>query len=95
MSPSPGNTPNSQNSAGNGGAGGKGALRSLGLAMSLPFTLIVCVGIGGGAGYFLDKWMHSSPAFVLILGVLGFAAGFWDILRQLSKDEKREQGNGG
>jgi hypothetical protein len=56
MNPSPGNTPNSQNSAGNGGAGGKGALRSLGLAMSLPFTLIVCVGIGGGAGYFLECW---------------------------------------
>lgn len=73
----------------------QGSLRSLGLAMSLPFTLIVTVMLGGGAGYLIDRWLHTIPIFSLILGVLGFGAGLWDILRQLSKDEKREQGNGG
>lgn len=73
----------------------QGSLRSLGLAMSLPFTLIVSVILGGGAGYLIDRWLHTIPIFSLILGVLGFGAGLWDILRQLSKEEKREGGNGG
>lgn len=73
----------------------QGSLRGLGLAMSLPFTLIVSVILGGGAGYLIDRWLHTLPIFSLILGVLGFGAGLWDILRQLSKEEKREQGNGG
>jgi ATP synthase protein I len=73
----------------------QGALRGLGLAMSLPFTLIVSVILGGGAGYLIDRWLHTIPIFSLILGVVGFGAGLWDILRQLSKEEKREQGNGG
>jgi ATP synthase protein I len=73
----------------------QGSLRSLGLAMSLPFTLMVSVILGGGAGYLIDRWLHTLPTFSLILGVLGFAAGLWDVLRQLSKEEKREEGNGG
>lgn len=63
--------------------------------MSLPFALMVSVILGGGAGYLLDRWLHTTPILSLILGVLGFAAGLWDVLRQLSKEEKREQGNGG
>jgi F0F1-type ATP synthase assembly protein I len=54
--------------------------------MELPFLLVACVAIGGGAGYFLDKRTHTSPLFTLILGLLGFAAGMFQLVRRLSKD---------
>jgi len=91
----PTENPSPPDSEKQGSQGPQGSLRSLGLAMSLPFTLIVSVVLGGGAGYLLDRWLHTTPILSLILGVLGFAAGLWDILRQLAKEERRESGNGG
>jgi F0F1-type ATP synthase assembly protein I len=52
----------------------------------LPILLVVSVGVGGGAGYLLDKWIHTSPVFTLILGLLGFAGGMIQLVRRLSKD---------
>ena len=54
--------------------------------MELPILLVASVGIGGGAGYFLDKHFHTSPLFTLILGLLGFAGGMIQLVRRLSKD---------
>ena len=54
--------------------------------MELPILLVASVGIGGGAGYFLDKRFHTSPVFTLILGLLGFAGGMIQLVRRLSKD---------
>ena len=56
--------------------------------MELPFLLVASVAIGGGAGYFLDKYFHTSPIFTLILGLLGFAGGMIQLVRRLSKDAK-------
>jgi F0F1-type ATP synthase assembly protein I len=70
-------------------------MQQLSMAMELPFVLIVGVLIGGGGGYFLDRSLHTSPAIMLVGGVLGFAAGMVDILRRLSRGEKDEKrGNG-
>jgi ATP synthase protein I len=71
-------------------------VNQLAMAMELPFIIIGGVLIGGGLGWLLDRWLHTSPALALIFGVLGFAAGIWDILKRLSRAEKKEQqGNGG
>jgi F0F1-type ATP synthase assembly protein I len=40
--------------------------------------------IGAGAGYFLDRWLHTSPVLTLVLGLLGFAAGITEVLRRLT-----------
>jgi F0F1-type ATP synthase assembly protein I len=34
-------------------------------------------------GYFVDRWMHTRPIFMLILGALGFIAGLREVLRRL------------
>ena len=60
--------------------------------MELPFLLVACVAIGGGAGYFLDKRIHTSPLFTLVLGLLGFIAGMVQLVRRLSKDTKDDGG---
>jgi F0F1-type ATP synthase assembly protein I len=59
-----------------------------GLAMELPFVLVAAVVLGGGMGYFLDRWLHTKMIFTLLLGGIGFFAGIRDILRRFpgSKD---------
>jgi ATP synthase protein I len=56
--------------------------------MELPFVIIGGVVIGGGIGYLIDRWAHTSPVFTLIVGLLGFGGGVWDILRRLSREDK-------
>lgn len=53
------------------------------LAMELPFTLVGAVIFAGLLGYFLDRWLHTKPVFMLILGVLGLIAGVREVIRRL------------
>jgi ATP synthase protein I len=70
-------------------------VQQLSMALELPFVLIIGVLIGGGAGFLLDRWLHSSPVLLLVGGVLGFGGGMVDILRRLGRSEKDEKrGNG-
>jgi F0F1-type ATP synthase assembly protein I len=77
--PSPGKRPNS-------------GLTQVAMAMELPVIMISTVMIAGGAGYLLDRWLHTSPLLTLILGFLGFGAGVWDIIRRLTRSEKADGG---
>ncbi len=61
----------------------------LALAMELPFVLILSVLMGGGIGYLLDRWLHSEPAMMLIGGLIGAGLGVWDIIRRLSRADKK------
>ncbi|HEY2460620.1 MAG TPA: AtpZ/AtpI family protein [Candidatus Acidoferrum sp.] len=53
------------------------------LAMELPFTIVGAVLLGGLLGFFLDRWIHTKPVFMLILGGLGFAGGVREVVRRL------------
>jgi ATP synthase protein I len=53
------------------------------LAMELPFTLVGAVIFAGLIGFFLDKWLHTKPVFMLILGAVGFFAGVREVVRRL------------
>ena len=54
------------------------------LATELPFTLVLAVVLGGGLGYFLDRWFHTKPVLMLVFGGLGFVAGIREVLRRVS-----------
>jgi F0F1-type ATP synthase assembly protein I len=56
--------------------------------MELPILLVASIAVGGGLGYFLDERLHTSPVFTLIFGLVGFAAGMFQLVRRLSKDTK-------
>ncbi|HYL10938.1 MAG TPA: AtpZ/AtpI family protein [Candidatus Acidoferrales bacterium] len=58
------------------------------MAMELPFILVASILVGGGLGYVLDKKLGTTPAFVLLLGILGFGAGMWDIIRRVKSVPK-------
>jgi F0F1-type ATP synthase assembly protein I len=63
------------------------SVNQLAMALELPFIMVACTLIAGGAGYLVDRWLHTSPAFTLILGFLGFGAGIWDMVRRLSRSD--------
>jgi F0F1-type ATP synthase assembly protein I len=53
------------------------------VALELPFVLVGTIALGAALGYFLDRWMHTKPIFMFVLGALGFAGGVREILRRL------------
>ena len=65
---------------------GKSFSRQNAMAMELPFIFVGCIVVGGAIGYFLDAWLHTKPAMMIVFGVIGFVAGLRDILRRLPKD---------
>lgn len=60
-----------------------------GLGLILPAGAVG----GFGLGWLLDRWLHTFPTFSLILGLVGAAAGMIDILRILTRAEKRDDRN--
>ena len=43
------------------------------------------------AGFFIDKWLSTTPAFTLIMFVLGIAAGMLQLVRDIRKLEQQER----
>lgn len=68
------------------------AVNEIVVAMELPFILVGSVVITGALGYWIDKRLHTSPLFLMLLGLLGFIAGVREILRRVSKGEKNNGG---
>lgn len=55
------------------------------IAMELPFIIVAAVIVGGIFGYLLDRWLHTPPVLMLVLGGLGFFAGLRDVLSRTKK----------
>lgn len=56
-----------------------------GIALELPFVLVSAIVVGGFFGYLLDRWLHTKPVLMLILGGLGFYVGVRDVLRRVAR----------
>jgi len=56
------------------------------MALELPFVLVSAIVVGGFFGYLLDRWLHTKPVFMLVLGGVGFYAGVRDVLRRVARD---------
>ena len=64
---------------------------SLGMLASVGITLVVATAGAMIGGYFVDRWLNSSPWFTLIgLGV-GMVAGFRNLFRSIKRAEQRER----
>jgi ATP synthase protein I len=54
---------------------------SLGIATRFATELVVAVAFGGGLGWVLDRWLGTKPIFLLVLVLLGAAAGIRNVMR--------------
>lgn len=52
-----------------------------GMAMRVGIELMAGVGVGMGAGYYLDKWLGTAPWLFLLCFVLGTCGGGLNIYR--------------
>jgi ATP synthase protein I len=66
--------------------------KAMAIAWTLPFTLVVPMVLGGGLGFFLDRWLHTKPALLLILGLLGLGLGIRDTLKAANSLDKTDGG---
>ena len=53
----------------------------LGKALELGVQFGACVVVGVGLGYYLDRWLGTSPLLLLLFMLFGFAAGIRGLLR--------------
>jgi ATP synthase protein I len=58
---------------------------SLGIASRFATEFVVAVAFGGGLGWALDRWLGTKPIFLLVLFVLGAAAGIRNVMRAAAK----------
>ncbi|HEY5047218.1 MAG TPA: AtpZ/AtpI family protein [Rhizomicrobium sp.] len=54
---------------------------SLGIAFRFGTELGAAVFVGAGLGWLLDRFLHTSPIFLIVLFCLGAAAGIRNVMR--------------
>ena len=68
-----------------------GAIKQIALAVELPFMLVGPAVIGGAIGYFVDRWLHTKPWVMIMLGLCGVALGLRDAIRLASAGDKKSE----
>jgi ATP synthase protein I len=66
-----------------------GTVRQIALAFELPFLLVGPVVLGGAIGYFLDRWLHTKPLLLIVLGILGVVVGVRDAVKSAGIQDKK------
>ena len=75
--------------------GGKGtAMSAFGQAWRLSSELVAGVAVGAVLGWVLDWWLSTSPWGMIVLLLLGFAAGVMNLLRATGSIRGSGSGSG-
>ena len=64
------------------------AWKALGELSTVGITLVLSTIIGLAGGYYLDKWLGTSPWLMLIGLGFGIAAGFVNLFRTVNRAER-------
>jgi ATP synthase protein I len=70
----------------------KSSVGSLGALSAVGIAFVLAVVFGFLIGYALDRWLGTSPLFVILFFFLGLAAGIVNVIRTanaVSEDEKK------
>lgn len=68
-----------------GGNNGPSLWRTLGQLSTLGIAMVAAVAIGLAAGYWLDRWLGTSPWLTMVFTLLGIVAAFLNLFRDLKK----------
>jgi ATP synthase protein I len=66
-----------------------GTVKQIALAFELPFMLVGPVVLGGAIGFFLDRWLHTKPLLLIVLGILGVIVGVRDAVKSAGAQDKK------
>ena len=64
------------------------AWKALGELSTIGMTLVIATVIGLAGGYYLDRWLGTSPWLTLIGLLFGIAAGFVNLFRAVKRAER-------
>ena len=53
--------------------------------LRLSLEMVAAVVVGGGIGWFLDKWLDTKPLFLLIFLALGLIAGIRNVYQAANR----------
>lgn len=70
----------------------KSSLGPLGALSAVGIAFVLAVVFGFAIGFFLDRWLGTSPLFIILFFFIGLAAGVVNVVRTVnavSEDEKR------
>lgn len=71
------------------------AMELLSTAGTIGLQLVSATFIGLALGYFLDKWLGTSPWLLVIFLLLGIVAGFRDVYREARRIQRMDKGGPG
>jgi ATP synthase protein I len=55
--------------------------QAMGLGFRVASELVAGVLVGGGIGWAIDRWFGTSPFALIVMLLVGMAAGFWNVYR--------------
>ena len=65
--------------------------KSLGFLSSLGISMVAATIIGLAMGYYLDRWLGTSPWLTVLFLGFGVAAGFRNLFVLTNRELKRQQ----
>lgn len=65
--------------------------RTLGFLSSVGISMVAATFIGLAMGYYLDRWLETTPWFTLIFLGFGIVSGFRNIYILTERELKRQQ----
>jgi ATP synthase protein I len=65
--------------------------KTLGFLSSVGISMVAATFIGLAMGFYLDKWLGTSPWLTLIFLLLGIISGFRNIFILTQRELKRQQ----
>ena len=74
-----------------GGPAAKSPQSAYGPAFKFAAELIVGVIVGGGLGWALDRQFGTAPWLMVVLVIVGFAAGLLNVVRSAQEAQKRNE----
>ena len=66
----------------------KKTIKTLGFVSTIGMSMAIAIALGALIGYYLDKWLNTSPWFLLIFLGFGIAAAFRNLYIIYKKVER-------
>ena len=53
----------------------------IGVAMKMGTEFVAAVFVASFIGFYIDKWLETTPVFIIVLFIIGSVAGIFNVVR--------------